>query len=225
MAAHAAPQRLHREESDVAARLAAHGLAGIDLPAICVEGFKAALAQHSPFDPVTAFGYQRWAKIVEALRRALDQRSWQSFDDEGAARSLSPHGQIVIAAVGGDEATGTGRQPSNARAKGRVLERETRDNAEALSLSPTQQVLFDSRFLGEDAVLRGRQTWILLYFWDKAAHSIRCELSLPVDLEDGKVTRWAERIILPPASLTDVVLDEALSGQPDDDVDFEIRAI
>lgn len=225
MAADPTPQRVHRDESDVRARLAALGLAGMDLSAVCAEGFQAALAQHSPFEPITAFGFQRWAKTVGALRTALDERDWRAFDAMSAPRSLSPDGTIVIVAVGGDEATGTERDPSNAQAKGRVLERETRDNAEALGLPPTQPVLFDRRFLGEDAALQGHQTWILLHFWDRATNSIRCELSLPVELEDGKVTRWAERILLPPAPLADAVPDQLLSGRPDDDVDFDIRAI
>lgn len=113
-----------------------------DLSAICVEGFQAALAQYSPFEPVTALGFQRWAKAVGSLREKLDQRQWRAFDDRNAPRSLSPDEQVVIAAVGGGEATGTGRRPSNAQVKGRVLERETLGNAEALAL-PDEDVDFD----------------------------------------------------------------------------------
>lgn len=225
MDAAARPQRIHREEPAITARLAQLGLDGVDLPRACVEGLQTALAQHSPFEPAIAFGIQRWAKTVDAMRKLLDEHGWRMSEDRNAPRSHSPHGQIVVAAVGGDEATGTDREPSNARVKGAVLAREARANAEVLGLPTTQPVLFEASFVGEGALALGRQTWVLLYYWDRVANEIRCELSLPVEFEDGMVTRWAERIIFPPVSLTVEVPATLLTGQPDDDVDFEIQAI
>jgi hypothetical protein len=43
------------------------------------------------------------------------------------------------------------------------------------------------------------QTWILLFFADLKNDEVRIELSLPVGMDDnGQVTAWDERLILPP---------------------------
>jgi hypothetical protein len=64
------------------------------------------------------------------------------------------------------------------------------------------------------------QTWILLYHFAK--NEIRCELSLPSEIEgDGIIKGWKERIILTPISLDEPPIE--IQPTESQDIDIEIR--
>ena len=64
---------------------------------------------------------------------------------------------------------------------------------------------------------------MLLYHWDAARACVRLELSLPVAVDDGVVTVWETRILLPPVRLTAPELSGLEKPLPDDVVDFVVR--
>lgn len=209
------------------ARLDDLGLTGIDLLEICREGFRSAADQFSPFEPVTAFGFQRWAKTVGRLRDALDAVGWSHPDINNAPRSLSPDGTVLIAAIAGDERTSDPKAvPSNARARGTTFTREVTENASTATVIPARvPLLFDQSTFGAESSRSTRTTWVLLYFWDRAANEIRAELSLPEAIRDGRVTSWRERILLGSAPLAEVLPLDALDGLPTDEVEFDVEAV
>ncbi len=225
--------------------LARMGLTPQLLTGACAAGLQAAVNQYSSYEPSTAFGYQHWAKTVGALREALAEQGWDSRDILNAPRSVSGDGQFSIAAIRGTAATGqVGARPTNARARGRVFVDGVAVNAQLLAGSEAgggsavdvygqhyQPVLGTMLALDVSArsagdLARLPQTWLLLYFWDRSDNVVRSELSLPVDCEDGVVTRWRTRIILPPEELVGPGLAPGTVGSlPSDDVDFVIQAV
>ena len=46
--------------------------------------------------------------------------------------------------------------------------------------------------------INDRVTWVLLIYWDRRSDEVRCEVSLPRNVENGAfICDWSERIILP----------------------------
>ncbi|WP_143233404.1 hypothetical protein [Actinomyces ruminis] len=203
-----------------AQQLTAMGLDADLLAESCHEGLQAAINQHTPFDPVIAFGFEHWAKTVSAVRKYLDICGWQAHDRANAPRSVSPEGLVAIAAMGGNANTGNpDKRPANARSRGPVFRNEVDDNAALSHIQLVHQLVLD---LSEGvttaaaAAARGisRRTWILLYYWDRSENVLRCELSLPVACDDGVITQWHTRIILPEAPLEPAGLEASHSEGP-----------
>jgi hypothetical protein len=214
--------------------LSGMGLAVAPLSRACVEGLRTAVNQHSSFEPNIALGFSIWAKIVGSLRTLLDERGWRSHDTANAPRSVNPDGTMAIAAIGGDESTAcASSDPSNAHArrKGSTFDAEVKNNGEGSSAPGFTQPCLDLALgdLGDDGTRsNGLRTWMLLYFWDRRADELRLELSLPIACEDGVVTRWKTRIILPAQDLSshdDLRSNDDVPSPPAQDVDFEITAI
>lgn len=197
----------------------------------CHEGLQAAINQHTPFDPVIAFGFEHWEKTVSAVRKYLDIRGWQAHDRANAPRSVSPEGLAAIAVMGGNASTGNPDQrPTNARSKGPTLRGEVDDNAVLSHIQLVHQLALDlseGATTVDTAVARGAslRTWILLYFWDRSENTLRCELSLPTACDDGVITQWHTRIILPEVPLEPVGLEAIPPRRPTDDVDFDVVAL
>lgn len=220
------PARVHVGER-ARARLADLDLDDVDLLEVCREGFRSAADQFSPFEPVTAFGFQRWAKTVGRLRDVLDGAGWSRLDINNAPRSLSPDGTGLIAAIADDERTADpDAMPSNARARGITFTREVTENASSATTAPARvPLLFDQTTFATVPGLAPRTTRVLLYFWDRAADEIRAEDSLPEAIRDGRVTSWRERILLGSAPLAEVLPLDALDGLPTDEVEFDVEAV
>ena len=69
----------------------------------------------------------------------------------------------------------------------------------------------------------GPLTWFLLLH--RAGAEVRCELSLPSLLsEDGRITRWQERIMLPPIPLDSNEMDIVAPKGPDPDIHVKRKA-
>ncbi|MDO4899561.1 hypothetical protein [Actinomyces sp.] len=202
------------------------------LAGACHDGLQAAINQHTAFDPVIAFGFEHWAKTVSAVRKYLGGLGWQAHDRGNAPRSVSPDGHLTaIAAMGGNASTGNpGERPANARSKGPTFRNEVDDNAALSHIRLAHQLVLDlseGATTADTAVARGTSlhTWILLYFWDRSEHVLRCELSLPVACDDGIITHWHTRIILPEVPLEPVGLEAIPPRRPTDDVDFDVVAL
>lgn len=215
-----------------AQQLTAMGLDADLLTEACHEGLQAAINQHTPFDPVIAFGFEHWAKTVSAVRKYLDSLGWRAHDRANAPRSVSPNEDLTaIAAMGGNANTGNpDKRPANARSKGPTFRNEVDDNAALSHIPLVHQLILDlseGTTTADAAAARGisRRTWILLYFWDRVENVVRCELSLPVACDDGIITQWHTRIILPEAPLETAGLEAIPQRGPTDDVDFDVVAL
>ena len=208
--------------------LTSMGLTAELLTTACVEGLRAADSQHGPNEPAISLGFQRWSKIVGALREALKAKGWGKHDSFNAPRSVSPDKTVAIAAIGGDAWTGRPEgEPANARARGRVLQDEVAANAGYSPASGIQTALNLQGVPEADGGVEsvGTQTWILLYFWDGDARVLRSELSLPSSCNEGIVDFWEPRILLPEVSIDETVVVPRSGAEPSDDVDFEITAV
>jgi hypothetical protein len=69
---------------------------------------------------------------------------------------------------------------------------------DAVVANQRQLVMFPEMLPPKESLKdRGRATWLLLLHRDMDAREMRCELSRPISMDDdGRVDRWAERIIL-----------------------------
>jgi hypothetical protein len=160
-------------------------------------------------DPPIIEGLTRWARTTRFLREELIPRGWR-FDNP---RTIHPSGEFAIVASTGDELTGLlDALPATKYLKGEATVRAVEIN-EQLALDFGD---FDPSE-GDDAgeIL----TWLLMYH--ASEDEFRAELSLPDAIVDGRITSWAERIILPgfprdedrlagPAALADDDSDESV---------------
>jgi hypothetical protein len=160
------------------------------------------------FDPPIMEGLTRWARTNRYLREELVPAGWGYDNPRNLARTIHPSGQFAIVAATGDDLTGlTGLLPATKYARGDATIHAVQANE--------QLTLFDTHNDSADELL----TWFLLFHADE--HEFRAELSLPNQIIDGRITGWAERIILPPFPRDMVTLDEA-SGEDDEHVVVEV---
>jgi len=137
-------------------------------------------------------GLTRWARTNRFLREELVPVGWRFDHPRNLPRTIHPGGQFAIVATTGDDVTGlAGLLPAPKYAKGDATVRAVAAN-EQLTLDFGDFGDFGSGALAPRDLLL---TWLLLFrTGDDGFHA---ELSLPDRIEDGRITRWAERIILP----------------------------
>ena len=155
-------------------------------------------AKHTTgLEPPTAEGTVRYFKTVRFLREELVPLGWGVNDYKNFCRTVDPNHEFSIVTSSGDEVTGVelpGRVPRTKYPKGELTAMAVRQNAE--------QGTFD---LGEDFVEPNvepaelENVWFLLQ--RVTSDYIYAELSLPVRIEDGTITDWEERILLPRVSV------------------------
>ncbi|HEY1628052.1 MAG TPA: hypothetical protein VGG16_30110 [Streptosporangiaceae bacterium] len=170
-------------------RLAELGLS-IGLIERVVRRADADVATFTELDPPIMLGLTRWGRVSRYLREELVPEGWTYDNPRNLARTIHPSGEFAIVAATGDELTGLeGLLPTTRYRKG---------DATVQAVAVNEQLTFD---FGDDftadvtSAARALLTWFLLFFEDEA--EIRVELSLPDGIEDGRITSWAERIIMP----------------------------
>lgn len=175
-------------------------------------------AKHTTgLEPPTAEGTVRYFKTVRFLREELVPLGWGVNDYKNFCRTVDPNREFSIVTSSGDEVTGVeipGRVPRTKYPKGELTVMAVRQNAE--------QGTFD---LGEDFLEPNVQpaelenVWFLLQ--RVTSDYIYAELSLPVRIEDGTITDWEERILLPRVSRHDpeptgtTMIEEPLASDGD----------
>jgi hypothetical protein len=170
------------------------------------------------FDPPIMEGLTRWARTNRYLREELVPLGWDYDNPRNLARTIHPDGQFAIVAATGDELTGlAGMLPTTKHAKGDATIHAVHANFEQLTLFELGGSLDDN---GD-----GLLTWFLLFHSEE--HEFRAEVSLPNQIIEGRITGWAERIILPPfprdpVALDGVVLDGVAGDGQDGHVVVEI---
>jgi hypothetical protein len=143
-------------------------------------------------DPPIMEGLTRWGRTNRFLREELIPAGWSFDNPRNLPRTIHPSGEFAIVATTGDELTGLAELlPGTKYAKGYAT-------AQAVGINEQLALDFGDFDLGLDddrATARDVATWLLLFHADSGG--FRAELSLPNAIADGRITGWAERIILP----------------------------
>ena len=151
-------------------------------------------AQCTELDPPILEGLLRWGRATRALREQLVPHGWTYDNPNNLARTIHPSRDFAVVLATGDEGTGlpsTGAGPRHARGY-----------ATELAIHANGQLAFEFDSLlrlataGRSPGLGHLQTWFLLYYPEP--EHFRAELSLPQGIDRGRITRWTERILLPP---------------------------
>lgn len=167
--------------------------------------------------PVIYHGLNMWGEVVAALREQLRPLGWVREDIGSYSLTVHDELKLAISAASGDEATGnSSAHPSNRSRKGR-------NTVEAIEAN-RQLELFE-QFPPDDQVEEGKQTWVLMHHTDTSRGEIRVELSRPSSIgKDGKITEWAERIILNSIPFDDDLVEIYAPNGPDIDIDIRRKA-
>ncbi len=171
----------------------------------------------TPNHPRFGIGIAAWMEGVAALREGLLPDGWTRSDERNYALVVDPGNSIAINVATGD--SGTGRPNAN------VSNRAPKGIATADAISANQAQLElplpvpALHAHGDD----GPMTWFLLLH--QSTTEVRCELSLPSQIsEDGRITSWQERIMLPTTPLDDAELEIESLDTADFVIDVKLKA-
>ncbi len=212
----AVTQTLYVEADDVKTRLASMGLTSDPLVHAARRWYLSWIsftANHPQF----AIGIAAWMEAVAALREGLLPLNWTRSDEKNYALVVHPDASIAINVASGDAGTGIpNASVSNKTPKGV-------STTDAISVNQVQLEL--DLPVPDMPHVRGEEgplTWFLLLH--RAGDEVRCELSLPLQISDGRITRWQERIMLPSIPLDDAEIEIVTPEAPDVDIDVKRKA-
>jgi len=193
---------IHKDLGDVTTILEVFGLEVEELQEVAVANFSAQV-DCTVDDAPTAPGFIGWNASVRALRELLTARGWVRKDIKNSPRIVNETGNMSIMVSTGDEYTGNSfATPSTKSVKGTTTRLAIKQNecSELLFLEEEIPQVLPVAAIGHSS----KSTWIFLIYVhidrasDTPRHIVRCELSLPVGMNDtGYVSAWSERIILP----------------------------
>src|ERR1700722_1230643 len=158
-----------------------------------VQRGQAARASCTPNHPAPFPGIAAWAETVAGLRELLRPDGWVRLDSGNLPLTVDAAGRVSVVVSTGDENTGNPKvSPCTRSSKGPRT-------ANAVTVNALQMELFDLRLRPEDLDdSNGKMTFVLLFSRDSKTDEVRSELSRPIAMnEEGHVSEWAERIILP----------------------------
>jgi hypothetical protein len=191
-------------ESQAADRLAELGLSA-ELIERVIRQADAEASMCTEFDPPIIEGLMRWARTSRYLREELVPLGWTYDNPRGLARTIHPSGEFAIVAATGDDLTGLAADLLPAT-------RHRRGDATVQAVAVNEQLTFDfGDLFGASAAPGAMLTWMLLSRSDE--HEFRAELSLPDGIEEGRITSWAERIIVPPFPRDAAALPDGPAGE------------
>jgi hypothetical protein len=187
--------QLHTKPFEVRSRLDSLELTEELLQQAARRGLAAAHAT-TEHHPRQSAGYYLWSEAIAGLREANSLRGWHSEDDQNLPYTVNESRTIRIAVATGDDATGRKDQtPCTNSKKGPRTVTAVANNKQQYELWPGIEITPET--LKNVTGSMGCTTWLLLIHRDIQAEEIYCELSRPVEMnEEGKVSEWAERIIL-----------------------------
>lgn len=190
---------IYSESVDVHSRLSELGLTLSALKEAVNAGYLAR-TRLTTHHPRIYWGYAFWAETVAELRNQLRIHGWDKTDDRNYERTVNSEKDIAIVVTTGDEGTGCAKlNASNRNSKGTNTVDAIEENIFQLSLPN----LDDSQPV--ENISNSCITWILLFH--VAENEVRSELSLPLQINKGKILSWKERIILPVIPRDDIGLD------------------
>jgi len=150
-----------------------------------------AWAECTPDHPVTYPGTRAWGEAIASLAGLLKPLGWQRADRANQPLIINKRGSIAITISTGNEDTGKpGGDPTTKAKKGPKTAEAIARNCGWLFPEMEQDA-------NERRMKPNMATWILLVYRDEPQGQVRCELSLPISLdEDNRIDGWSERIIL-----------------------------
>jgi hypothetical protein len=179
-------------ESEAVDRLADLGLS-IQIIERVARRADAEAGMCTPLDPPIMEGLTRWGRMNRFLREELISARWSFDNPRNLPRTIHPSGEFAIVATTGDELTGLADLlPATKYAKG---------DATIQAIEVNEQLMLDfgdfdlRQAAGQAAEGGDLLTWFMLFHFDE--DGFRVELSLPDAIAEGRITSWAERIILP----------------------------
>lgn len=201
------------DDDGYAARLAELGLMADELRDSVTSAYSIASGLTSNH-PRLAQPFNIWSEMVAALRDAKAKDRWVKKYDRGYETICDPGGICQVAVSSGNSDTGIegGRGPRTKGGKGPA----TRDAVNRNQLSFPGM---ENRDPDETVV----PTWLLMHTYDPVKSEIRCELSLPMEMEGKIITEWSERIILDPIPFEmDDPVDDTDLPDDDDPIDIDV---
>ena len=197
--------------SEASGRLAELGLT-IELIELVVRRADAEASMCTALDPPIMEGLTRWGRMNRFLREELIPAGWRFDNPRNLPRTIHPSGEFAIVATTGDELTGlAGLLPATKYLKGDAT-------VQAITVNEQLTLDFGDFVPGPDDVPAGGSgemlTWFMMFHAEEEA--FRVELSLPNAITDGRITSWAERIILPVFPRDDDRLTSPVTPDRDD---------
>lgn len=209
-------------ECEAVDRLTELGL-GAELIERVVRRADAEASTCTPLDPPILEGLTRWGRTTRFLREELIPAGWRHDNPRNFARTIHPSGEFAIVVSSGDELTGLVGQvgqaelrPATKYPKGYATVRAVGQNEQLTLDFGDLELPDDGRAVDAGALL----TWFLMFHTDE--DGFRVELSLPDAIIDGRITSWAERIILPVFPREDDTIDGVTRPGGVDDHDGSI---
>ena len=198
-------------ESEASGRLAELGLT-IELIERVVRRADAEASMCTALDPPIMEGLTRWGRMNRFLREELIPAGWRFDNPRNLPRTIHPSGEFAIVATTGDELTGlAGLLPATKYLKGDAT-------VQAIAINEQLTLDFGDFAPGPDDIPVGGSgemlTWFMMFHTEEEA--FRVELSLPNAITDGRITSWAERIILPVFPRDDDRLTSPVTPDRDD---------
>lgn len=180
-----------------------------------------ALIDRTPHHPEFATGITAWGEVVSRLRAGLAPLGWQYDDRHNYARSINVEKQVAIVVATGDSNTGiSGSIPATKSPKGSKTIRALKKNRD---LQGVQQLCLPGFQPESEENDQNLTTWIYLYHC--AENEIRSELSLPLNIGNGRyINTWQQRIILRPLPLGSSSIEIKPPDQPEIDINIKRRA-
>jgi hypothetical protein len=210
------------EGSSAVSRLAALGIEPHWLVNAVMAG-EAEAQLCTDLDPPIARGLARFCRTVRRFREQAIPKGWGFDNRRNLSRTTNPSREFAVIAAAGNELTGlAGAEPSTKYGKGiTVVEAVAQNMQLELDLAAVLPEGVDLEVDLEAAVGAGIATWVLLYHRD--SEEIRLEVSLPAAMTGGFISRWSERIILPPIPAEPTVHIEELPAEYEVQVERRAR--
>ncbi len=139
-------------------------------------------------DPPSSKGMVVWGKTTRKLRELLKPYEWRPENHESYSTTVHPSGRWAIAVAAGDWRTGLENETPETRSK---------KGAATKTAIAHNQMRFGQFDPAWDDAKSGKDTWLLLHYFDFQSGETRAELSLPQGMSIAEhVSAWRKRLIL-----------------------------
>jgi len=212
---------LRKDAVDVETRLRELDLSIAELHEVARAAY-VAKAGCSPLHPPTYPGTAGWAAAVYTMRESKLPQGWRRADPGNFSITINDAGRFYVVIATGDQLAGRsiGKPPTTKSPKGLKTEAAVRATRQ-LTLFPDEA--FEA--LKRDAELAGYKAWFLLL--NIAEGEVLLELSSPMEMTNGKISSWHERIIVPGISFDPSLkgVGEGDGGGFTPDIDIDIQRV
>lgn len=209
------------KDETTAKELLGMGLVQDDLTDAISYGWSFRINNEKSLDVPLWGGTSQWAQTIYKLRLNMVSKGWKANDDKNLSKIVSPNKKIAIIVSSGDGGTGREGVPVKTKnQKGKLVDLIINNNLKSIR----QISMFENsdEFLNKNICFDVKEIWYLLFFYDETKKEIRCELSLPIQVESNhQINKWAKRILL---NSIDVTSGLSIDSKPEfnNDIDIEV---